>query len=363
MPRILLDLRMVRGQLHGIARYALELARRLPLLAPDLAFEALVDPAGLPDDLGPLRPALPLHPAALPFLHPLEQPALALNLVTLSPALFHATSFSLPGLWPGPLVATLHDANHLALPEHYGRAQLAYYRVVVRPRAARARALVTVSEFSRQQLALFLRLAPERLQVIPNGVDERFTPRPASELSAFRERWRLPDRYLLAVGNTKPHKALGLLAGISSALPLPVVLLAGPGAAARLGFTPSTRDLGQLPEQDLPLLYAAASALAFPSSYEGFGLPALEAMASGCPVVAADGSALREVCRDAAVLFPPGDGAALRDALLRVLRDAPFREGLVARGLERAARFRWERCAEQTLAVYRRALGTAAGRR
>ncbi|MBM4379508.1 MAG: glycosyltransferase family 1 protein, partial [Deltaproteobacteria bacterium] len=111
---------MVEGQLHGIARYALELARRLPRLAPAWQFAGLAGPRGLPGDLGPLTPDLPLHRCRAGFLSLAEQPALLESLARLRPALFHATSFSLPAAWPGPLVATLHDANHLALKEEYG---------------------------------------------------------------------------------------------------------------------------------------------------------------------------------------------------------------------------------------------------
>jgi hypothetical protein len=110
--RVLIDLRMVSGRLHGIARYALELARVLPALAPDLAFEGLGPPSGLPE-LGRLAPAFAVHAAPASFLSPLEQPALASVLRRLRPSLFHATSFSVPLLWRGPLVATLHDAAHL----------------------------------------------------------------------------------------------------------------------------------------------------------------------------------------------------------------------------------------------------------
>src|SRR5687767_5843795 len=131
---------MVQGELHGIARYALELAKRLPRLATDLSFVGLTGPEGLPPNLGPLTPDLPLEACSAPFLSPLEQPALASTLAQSRCDLFHATSFSMPLTWGGPLVATLHDANHLELWHQYGLAQAIYYRVVVGPRARRAHA-------------------------------------------------------------------------------------------------------------------------------------------------------------------------------------------------------------------------------
>ncbi len=357
MTTVLLDLRPVRGALHGIARYALELAGRLPRLRPEWRFVGLTGPAGLPDDLGPLTPRLPLVRSAADFLSPLEQPALLASLAAARPHLFHATSFSLPALWPGRLVATLHDANHLALPGLYGPKQWLYYRAVVAPRARAASALITISEFSRDELAKHLRLSPYRFQVIPQGVSETFRPATAEEQAAARRRYGLPARFLLAVGNEKPHKNLALLAHLAPRLPLPIVLLAGKGAAARFGFPSSTLELPPVPESDLAPVYSAATALLFPSRYEGFGLPVLEAMACGCPVIASRASALPEVVGDAGLLVAPTDPHDWLSAVQRLVQESATRQSLGALGLERAARFRWDDCARRTLAVYERALG------
>lgn len=357
MARILIDLRMVRGRMHGIARYALELARRLPALAPDLSFLGLTAPEGLPSDLGALTPSIPLRRARAGFLAPLkEQPTLLVDLLEISPDLFHATSFSLPGLWNGKLVATLHDANHLALPENYSPAHTLYYRLIVRPRAKRASALLTVSEFSREELAKYLDLTPYRFQVIAPGVDALYEPPTRSQAKDFIQRRHLPERYLAAVGNPKAHKNLGLLAKLAPHLPLPIVLLAGKGATRELGFPDTTVELSELPEEEMPLFYGAAEALLLPSRYEGFGLPALEAMAAGCPVIASNVSALPEVTGEAAILVPPDELEAWDEAVLRLLRDDPLRRSLVEKGRERVARYTWDDCARRTLAVYRRVL-------
>ena len=129
--------------------------------------------------------------------------------------LFHATSFSLPALWPGRLVATLHDANHLALKALYGPGRVAYYRAIVTPRARLARALITVSEFSREELARHLFLSPYRLQVISQGVAENFTRSSETEIADFQRRRGLPPRYLAAIGSEKAHKNLALVAKIA----------------------------------------------------------------------------------------------------------------------------------------------------
>ena len=351
--RVLIDLRMVSGRLHGIARYALELARVLPALAPDLAFEGLGPPAGLPD-LGPLAPAFPVHPSPAGFLSPLEQPALAAVLRRLRPSLFHATSFSVPLLWRGPLVATLHDAAHLVRSEEFGRLTALYYRVVVRPTVRRARGLLTVSEFARGELASRLGVPESRWSVVPPGVDARFRPPSAEERLQARARLGLPPRYLLAVGNPKPHKNLALLVRIATRLPVPLVLLAGDGAA-RI-FPRPTRVLSGVDESQLPALYGGAEALLLPSRHEGFGLPALEAMATGTPVLAANAGSLPEVTGGAAELLDPDAPEAWIAASHALVGDPLLRARWASAGRERARAFTWERCARQTLALYRSAM-------
>lgn len=353
--RILIDLRLVHGQMHGIARYALELARRLPKLAPSgWQFEALVAPEGLPKDLGALTPEIPTHACRAHALSVLEQPALTASLLKVRPDLFHATSFSLPALWPGTLVATLHDANHLALKHEYGVSQAAYYKAIVAPRAARAEALITVSEFSRGELAKHLALLPECFQVIPNGVDARFRPVPAREQIEARQRYGLPDRYVLVVGNEKPFKNLDLAARVADHLPIPMAVLAG---SAKVRYFPATAvHLRGVLDADLPAIYSGASFLLFPSRYEGFGLPAIEAMACGCPVICADGSSLPEIVGNAAIRLPPADEEAWVETSLRLLRDERARAELSQKGLARADLFSWDRSAQAHLNVYRRVL-------
>ncbi len=347
---------MVRGALHGIARYALELARRMPRLEPGWNFIGLTSPNGLPSDLDELTPRIPLERCLSDFLSPFEQPALAASLMTVRPDLFHATSFSLPAAWPGKLVATIHDANHLELKEGGGAARIAYYRFVVGPRARRAQALITVSDFSRAQISRHLKISPYRLQVIPNGVDAVFHAALSADLLDFKSRRGLPAQYFAAIGNFKPHKNLKILAPIAQELPAKLVLLAGRGARRALGFPESVLELSPLSDPELALFYAGAVAVLVPSRYEGFGLPALEAMACGAPVIAADAGAHREILGQAGLLISPDDSRAWKEAAQRVFRDEQLRAQLKERGADRSSRYRWDDCAQQTLEVYRRAL-------
>ena len=356
VTRVLIDLRMVRGRLHGIARYALELARRLPSLQPSWDFAGLTAPGGIPDGLGNLEPQIPLVACGAGFLSPLEQPALLASLSRASCDLFHATSFSVPALWPGRLVVTLHDATHLALPENHSWQRVAYYRLLVAPRARFAAALIAPSEFSRAELSKHLGLDAYRFQVIHQGVGSAYHPPTEEEARAWRLARRLPARYLAAVGNPKPHKNLSFLARLASSLPIPIALAAGSGAKAELGFPDSTIELPTLGEAEMPLLYGAAVAMLYPSRYEGFGLPILEAMASGCPVISSNSASLREVAGNAAQLLSPDDLEAWRQATLAIIRDAGLRRQMAEKGIARAARFSWDECARQTLAVYARVL-------
>src|SRR5262249_35818994 len=353
VSRVLIDLRMVSGRLHGIARYALELARVLPALAPDLSFEGLGPPGGLPE-LGPLAPAFPAHPAAAGFLSPLEQPGLAAILRRLRPDLFHAASFSVPLFWRGPLVATLHDAAHLVRSVEFGPLTAVYYRLVVRPTVRRARGLLTVAAFARGELSRRLGVPGPRRTAVPPGVDARFHPPTAEERLAVRARYALPPRYLLAVGNPKPYKNLALLARIAARLPVPLVLLAGEGAG-RI-FPRPTRVLSEVDESQLPALYGSAEALLLPSRHEGFGLPALEAMATGTPVLAANAGSLPEVTGGAAELLDPDAPEAWIAASTALVGNPLLRARWASAGRERARAYTWERCARQTLAVYRSAL-------
>jgi glycosyltransferase involved in cell wall biosynthesis len=356
-PRLVLDLRMVDGHLHGIARYALALAARIPALLPSVDVVGLGPPDGLPP-LGPLTPAVPVRRCAARFLSPIEQPALAMALLQARADCFHATSFSVPLFWPGRLVATLHDATHLVRAGEYGRATALYYRAVVRPRLRHARAILTVSAFARRELAERLALAEDSILVVPAGVDARFCPPSEEARQRAHAALGLPGRYLLFVGNGKPHKNLRWLLSFASRLPFPLVVVAGRDTRT-LALPQGALGLEDVDEGHLPALYGGAEALLLPSVHEGFGLPALEAFATGCPVVASAAGALPEVVGEAGLLVPPMDEDAFVQAVLSVCRPSPLRETLVARGLERARGYSWDICAERTADVYRRTLGVA----
>jgi alpha-1,3-rhamnosyl/mannosyltransferase len=277
----------------------------------------------------------------------------------------HGPDLRLPRVRDVPLVSTVHDAFSLTSEAFANEAFREKKRRQYRDVADRAAALLTVSRASRDRLVDALDLPPERVRVVPLGVDARFRPVDAEDLADLRRRHDLPDRYVLFVGQISRRKNLPRLVEafdrLASQRPDLHLVLAGRlsfgaedtvDACASSPVADRIRRTDHFPDEDLPGLYAAASAVVLPSLDEGFGLPTIEAMACGTPVVASDAGALPEVTGGAARLVDPEDAEALAGALESVLDDATLREDLVARGLRRAAELTWDRCAERTLEVY-----------
>ena len=280
---------------------------------------------------------------------------------------FHATNFVAPPARRAATVVTVHDLTYLRYPEMVTAASARFRDLV--PRALRRGATVcTPTAAVGAEVADAYRLPPERLVVTPLGVGPAWRAAVPAD-PAWLAANGLPERYLLFVGNREPRKNLPtLLAAYRELLAdppgnpggVPPLVLVGPagwGQALDLAGLPAeaVRTPGYLPEDDLARVVAGAAALVFPSWYEGFGLPALEALACGTPVVATDLPALREVLGDQAELVPPGDAAAMADALARVLGD-PGGEPARAARRAHAAAFTWAACARATLSAYRRAL-------
>jgi glycosyltransferase involved in cell wall biosynthesis len=261
-------------------------------------------------------------------------------------------------------VVLIHDVAALRRPEAYGRVYAAYQRRLLPAVARKARRVITVSEFSRAEIAELLGVPRAGIEVAPNGVDARFSP--GADPAPAAERFGLDRPYVLAVGTRSARKNLGALSQASRRLgELGVELVVAGSARGYLrGEEPpeGLRRLGYVEDPLLPGLYAGARALAMPSLHEGFGLPCLEAMAAGVPVVAARSGALPETCGDAALLVEP-EPEALADALVAAATNAELRERLSRAGTARAARFGWDAAAERADQVLGRALEEALAER
>ena len=247
-------------------------------------------------------------------------------------------------------VVVIHDAAALRHPEWYSPAYAAWQRRVLPALARRALHVVTVSEFSRHELADLLQLAPERVSVVAGGVDPAFTP--DADAEAARRALGLTRPYVLCVASQTARKNLRALVPAARQLDGVEVVVAGghrPQFAREQGLE-ELRHLGPVPDALLPGLYAGAEAFALPSLYEGFGLTVLEAMACGTPVIAADATALPDTAGGAARLAPP-EGEAFAEALRDVVGSAAERARLRAAGLARAAAFTWDRTAREVDAL------------
>lgn len=285
--------------------------------------------------------------------------------------LFHATSYCAPLRWEGPLVFTVHDLTFLTHPQFHTLENRLHCLSGLARAASRGARFLAVSEHTRRECERCLALPGERIDVVPNAADARFRPLdPEAARGHVARRFGLAEPYVLAVGTLEPRKNLGALIAAFAALPedrrrsLRLAVAGGGGwlgvdpaaAARRAGIGDRVTVLGAVADDDLPHLYAGAEVFAYPSLAEGFGLPALEALACGAPAVVSGVSSLPEVVGEAAVLIDPGDVDSLRAALERVLADGDLRARLRAAGPRQAARFSWRRTAEETLAVYRRRL-------
>lgn len=286
--------------------------------------------------------------------------------------LLHGLAFAAPLLAPCPTVVTVHDLSFMRFPDAFRRANRVYLTLFTRLSTRRAARVIAVSESTRRDVIALCGVAPEKVVTVHNGVDEAFRPADPPAVAAFRRAKGLPDRFILFLGTLEPRKNLGALlhayAGLRarSREGAPKLVIAGGkgwfyervlAEVDVLGLADDVIFPGYVAADELPWWYRAAELFVYPSRFEGFGLPVLEAMACGTPVITTTSSSLPEVAGDAAILVDPDDVPALSDAMERVLADPGLQGALRAAGLQRAAGFSWQRTAAETARLYRDVLG------
>ncbi|MBI5105311.1 MAG: glycosyltransferase family 4 protein [Solirubrobacterales bacterium] len=353
---------LVPGETGGMEVYARELAHELPATGVRVTVFANRLAAGL--DWGVETVTVPVDPRRrIEWVRGEQQllPGLARGV-----DLLHSLASTAPARGAYRRVVTIHDLNYLKVPEaHFGVRSLGM-RVLVPLAARTAHRIVADSRSTRDDVVHDLRIAAGKVDVVPLGLGQvqRAAPSPEPQL---RAKLGLDDRpVVLTLSAKRPHKNLaGLLRALALLDERPLLVLPGYPTpheaelrelAAELGVADDVRWPGWLPGADVEGLFALASAFVFPSFYEGFGLPVLEAMTRGVPVACSDRASLPEVAGDAALVFDPDRPQAIADAVARLLRDAPLRERLAAAGRARAATFTWERTARETVAAYERAM-------
>jgi glycosyltransferase involved in cell wall biosynthesis len=279
---------------------------------------------------------------------------------------FHSPDFTLPPVRQGTrTIVTVHDLSFLRMPDCFEPSLLAYLVANVPRAVARADWVLADSESTRHDLIALLGAPADRVSVIYPGIEPRFRPIAAADaLQRVRARYRLPQRFLLSLGTVQPRKNyVGLMKALArlSEPDVSLVIAGGRGwlsdgiyrAVEELGLGTRVQFLGFVDDVDLPALYNLAVLFVLPSLYEGFGIPLLEAMACGTPVIAADNSSLPEVVGDAGILVNAHDADALAEAMQQLLGDSEQRRELARRGLARARQFTWQHASQQLLSTYR----------
>ncbi len=282
--------------------------------------------------------------------------------------LVHGPVYVVPLATSLPSVVTVHDLSFLRFPHFFRPANRLYLSLFTRLSVHRARRVLAVSSHTAKETEQLLNIPRWKIRVVYHGVDPIFRPLRPEEVAAFRARRGLPERLILYVGTLEPRKNLVRLvqafARLSDAEG-PFLALAGArgwydeeifATVERLNLGDRVLFPGYIPNEELPLWYNAARVFAYPSLYEGFGMPVLEALACGTPVLTSTTSSLPEAAGEGALLVDPTDVGAIADGLHRLLTDEALREVLRERGLVHAARFSWARTAEETVALYRQAL-------
>lgn len=374
--RVMINDRCLRNAQTGVGRYVNELLAALPKVDPGidiLAFYRTYFTRGKSRSTNRLGAAIGVKP---PRRAPdwVRRGLLAgYELAFETHGAFHGFRLyhepnHIPGDWNGPVITTVHDLSVVRHPEWHPADRVRWYERSLLPSLPRSAHFITVSEFTRQEMIELLGVAPERITAIPLGVRTEFAPRPAKAVRARLAERGWPAEYLLFVGTMEPRKNVpGLLAAYAHLPPelrrrFPLVI-AGAGGwgmhpladeIAAAGLTGQVQILGYVADEDLGWLYAGARALVWPTFYEGFGLPPLECMATGTPVITTNVASLPEVVGDAGLLVDPHDTTALAEAMRRIAEDDEFAADLARRSCLRSEAFTWEQCAAEHAAIYRR---------
>ncbi|MCP4536800.1 MAG: glycosyltransferase family 4 protein [Chloroflexi bacterium] len=351
----------------GVHQYIYHLLRHLHLDDNDVRYTILLGEGELPPDItfSIRQSRWPTSRAAVRVLW--EQLVQPWVLRRIDADLVHGPVFVGPLFASCPTVVTIHDLSFIRFPNLFRPANRLYLTALTRFSARRARRLIAVSAHAAAEAAQLLDVPSERIDVVYHGVDPVFRPISTDEVAAFRERQGIPEQFVLFLGTLEPRKNLVRLVEAFARIyddKTKLVLAGGKGwlydtlfaRVESLGLENAVIFPGYVASDDLPLWYNAATTLAYPSIYEGFGLPVLEAQACGTPVLTSNVSSLPEAAGDAALIVDPYDVEALAAGLNQMLTNEPLRRELRERGLAHASRFSWTRTAQETASVYRQVL-------
>lgn len=367
MARIIIDARKYFD--FGIGTYISHLVDRLAALSSPHTFRLLVSPGDAPN----IAPPAGWESETIAYGKYSVSEILLLGRNVRShggPFVFHSPHYTLPMGLKNRSVVTIHDLIHLRFPQVFSLAQRAYARGMIGHAVKSARYVITDSEFTRQDILRSFKTSEDKVVAVPLGVSDRFRVLSDSQKEQFRIRNNLSRPYILFVGNPKPHKGIDVLlrsfAAIAPKYPeYDLLFVGGKPPVDVLGGVDATgaamgariRSVGHVSDDDLVGYYNCAEMLVLPSLYEGFGLPALEAMACGTCVIVSDAASLPEIVGDAALIFHSNDQTSLAERIKSLLNNTALRRTMIERGKEQARKFPWERTARETLTIYEQVLG------
>jgi len=359
---VLIDARMVSSQNFGISRYVVNLVKNLAKIDKDNKYTILVQNDFLAGSIKASN--FECIYSQIKWLSVQEQLLLPFLVKKINPDIFHATSFVVPRIKVCKNIITIHDLIHMIFPDQYNLLHRLYYRFIVGPAVRAADQILTVSESSRKDIAKYFKVPLDKITATRLSAEENFKPQSQEAIRGIRDQYRIGEReFILYVGNRKPHKNLPTLIsafGLFKKKYKNEYFLALSGEPdeelSRLSKDSGIEDqiifLGKVKEDDLPAVYSTAEAFVCPSLYEGFGLPVLEAMACGAPVITSNISSLPEVIGDAGIMVDPYSAEDLAEKMREISVNTALAEEMREKGLQRAKLFTWEKCALQTLKVY-----------
>lgn len=348
--KIAIDMQATAGQATGFGRYVSQITKSLKLVAPpDISFL----------EINKVKKNL-RTPTRIIW----DQIGLPLTAAVKHPDLLFVPAFSAPLIWPGKMIVTCHDLIGSLFPENFSRSAKLYWHDLLPYSLKRADQIITISESTKKDIIRLTGISEVKIAVIPLATDEIFKPCEDLQLvDKVKKTFQLNKPYCLAVGTIEPRKNLPFLVEAfahAKSADYDLVIVGKKGwdmgklyqTIQQSHLRDRVKILEYVPESDLPILYSAATALLFPSLYEGFGLPILEAMACGTPVIASTASSIPEVGGEAILYADPKDSLAWSDNISQILNDRTKRQNLRALGLKRAQQFSWERTARATLKLF-----------
>jgi glycosyltransferase involved in cell wall biosynthesis len=353
---VIIDTRMVDEYIHGIARYTYEIIKGMSL-SNKIHMILLVNNLELSKEIFGQFNNIEFIKMKSKFLALSEQFELPYIINEYKEkAIFHSPSFVSSPFIKTKMIMTIHDLNHLRFPQYYSPFHKYYYKYIVKPSALKCEKILTVSEFSKNEIVDWLKCDKDKVVVTYNGVDNKFkVVEDKNVLLRVKEKYKLPDKFVLYIGNLKSHKNVKTLIKTMSLVNGDIKLVINGKVNESLNEIINLYNLqdkinfiGYVDDEDLPALYNLAKVFVFPSLYEGFGLPPLEAMACGCPVIVSNTSSLPEVVGDVGYKFEPNDYIKLSELINKSLNEEIDKKKLI----ERVKLFNWERTCDETLSEY-----------